>query len=180
MNQNNPLWSFFPELVRYVNRCQWMLRQGRPAKQLAVYLPVEDCFARGGVDQMALDFPLRDAFVTGKPTSEFGLANALRHHSNLLHNLVTHGFDYDGIDFWAMDRIAKVSRGRLDVGDDSFRFLVLPNLEGMELEAARKVEAFCRSGGIVIATRRLPVRVYGVEARKGSRELRAIMQRMFG
>src|SRR5262245_20538389 len=161
MNQNNPQWPYFPELVAYVNRCQWLLGQGKPMADLLVYLPVEDCFAGGPVDQMLLDFRVRDRFVTGKPTSEFGLANALAHHSDLLHRIVTRGFAYDGIDFWAMERLARVEHGGLTAGDGRYAAIVLHDLTGISLDALQTIARFCRQGGTVIATRRLPDRTYG-------------------
>src|SRR5205085_12315374 len=89
MNQNNPQWPYFHSLVEYINRCQWMLRQGKPVADVALYLPVEDKFAHGPVEQMILDFHLRDHFVTGETTGEFGLANSFNHHSELIHTLLT-------------------------------------------------------------------------------------------
>ena len=38
-----------------------MLRQGRPVAEVALYLPVEDQFAFGPVDQMLLGFRLRES-----------------------------------------------------------------------------------------------------------------------
>ena len=177
-NQNNPQWLAFPEFATYLSRCQWMLRQGKPAVTVAVYLPVEDAFAHGGMDEMLLDFLIRDHFVTGKATSEFGLQNALTHYSALLRGLNKSGLDYDGIDFWAMSREAKVRRGRLEAGASSYRAIVLPNLETMDLDALAKVEAFCRAGGLAVASRGLPKRAAGSEARQAAH--RAYLAKIFG
>ncbi len=179
MNQNNPQWPVFHYFVDYINRCQWMLRQGKPTATVAVYLPVEDCLAKGPMDGMLLDFALRDSLVTGKPTSEFGLGNALRHHSNLIHNLITQGFDFDGIDFWAMNRIAKVHGGKLVAGDGHYSTIILFNLTGMDLAAMEKLERFCHSGGTVIAVKRFPDRVYGFGRGSDSRKLQELVKRMF-
>jgi hypothetical protein len=156
MGPGNSQWPMFPALVDYANRCQWMLRKGEPVRDVAVYLPVEDSFRDGPTDQMTLDFYVRDKLVTGKATSEFGLNNALKHQSDLVHGLISAGFDYDGIDFWTMNRIADIEGDLLAVGPARYRALVLPNLETMDVDAMRKALAFCRAGGTVIATRRLP------------------------
>jgi hypothetical protein len=161
-NQNNPQWPWFRDLLDYTSRCQWLLRQGSPVADVAIYLPVEDQFAFGPVDQMLLDFQLRDHFVSGEKTGEFGLAAALRHHSDLIAGLLRNGWNYDGIDFFGMDRTARAVRGKLEAGDGRYSILILPNVRGIELEALAKVVAFCRSGGRVIATRRLPERMYGL------------------
>jgi len=50
----------------------------------------------------------------------------------------------------------------------------------MDLPALEKVAAFCRSGGTVIATRRLPDRSYGLLDRRRTDRLRALVTEMFG
>jgi hypothetical protein len=179
-NQNNPQWAFFPALADYLSRCQWMLRQGKPVRKVAVYLPVEDSFADGPAEMMLLDFLVRDRFVTGKATSEFGLQNALKHHSDLLHGLISHGYDYDGIDFWAMNRLAAVKGNKLAAGDARFEALILPNLETMDLEAARQAVAFCKAGGTVVVARRVPSLVPGLASAKDSKALRTLMIELVG
>ncbi|MDD8027662.1 MAG: glycosyl hydrolase, partial [Acidobacteriota bacterium] len=120
LGPENPQWTFFPALASYLNRCQWLLRQGRPVRKAAVYLPVEDVFSDGPVEQMLLDFALRDRLVTGAPTSEFGLKNALWHHADLLDGLAAAGFEFDGVDFWAVERMGAVDGNRLTVGKAEF------------------------------------------------------------
>ena len=160
VNQHNPQWPWFRQLMDYTSRCQWLLRQGRPVAPVAVYLPVEDKFATGSVDQMTLGFDLRDHFVSGQKTDEFGLQTALHHESDLLHGLLANGLNYDGIDFFAVNRLAEVKNGHLLAGDGDYTLVILPRLIGIEAKALEKLTAFCRSGGTVIATGRLPERVY--------------------
>ncbi len=180
LGPGNPQWPYFRALADYLGRCQWLLRHGTPVADVALYLPVEDTFARGPVDQMLLDFRLKDHFVTGQPTSEFGLENALVHHSNVVHGLLSHGFDFDGLDFWTLDRLARVEEGRLVAGDGSYSVLVLHDIEGIERAALERIAGFCRAGGTVIATRRLPDRCYGVRGREDSARIRSLVAELFG
>lgn len=150
MGPGNPQWRMFPQLVSYVNRCQTILRSGEPVRPVAVYIPVEDSFREGPPEQMLLDFYVRDRLVTGKATSEFGLQNALKHQSDLVHGLIKHGLDYDGIDFWQIVRNAKVQNGQLIVGPARYSALVLPHLTVIEPEAMARVIAFARQGGRVV------------------------------
>ncbi len=180
MNQNNPQWAFFPQLVDYVNRCQWLLRQGRSVADVAVYLPVEDAFASGPVDQMPLGFLLRDHFASGEKTGEFGLKTALRHESDLLHTLITRGFNYDGIDFFTLNRAVSLQDGKLGVGDGRYSILILPNLAGMDADALEEVSKFCRAGGTVIATQRLPGRGYGYKTSGRTDAVGKLILEMFG
>lgn len=178
MGPGNSQWPMFPKLVDYCNRCQWMLRQGEPVRKVAVYLPVEDSFRNGPTDQMTLDFYVRDRLVTGKATSEFGLQNALKHQSDLVHGLISSGYDFDGIDFWSIDRVASVNGATLSVGPARYSAIILPHLESIDLEAMRKVAAFCRAGGTVIATQRIPTRTPGVA--DGTPELVKLDIELFG
>ena len=178
MNQNNPLWLVFPSFVEYINRCQWLLRQGTPVRDIAVYLPVEDAISEGPAEQMLLDFYVRDRLVTGKATSEFGLQNSLKHQSDLVHGLIKSGFDYDGIDLFAMQRLARVANGRLKAGMGSYKALVLPNLNSMDVASAEKALSFCKSGGVVVASRQIPKDAAGLVG--DSKRLAEIMVEMFG
>jgi len=178
MDPGNCQWPMFPKLVDYCNRCQWLLRQGEPVRKVAVYLPVEDSFRDGPTDGMTLDFYVRDKLVTGKATSEFGLQNGLKHQSDLVHGLISAGYDYDGIDFWSIDRVAAVRDGLLAVGPARYQAIILPHLDTMDEVALRKILDFCRSGGTVIATRHLPAGVPGLIDKPG--ELKEMLTELFG
>jgi hypothetical protein len=177
---NNPQWFCFPALAAYVNRCQWLLRQGEPVADVALYTPTEDAFAQGPTEQMVLDFHLRDRLATGDLTDEFGLRKAFQHHSDVIHTLLSHGYNFDGIDFFAVNRLARVRGRELVAGDGRYRIVLLPNLEGMDLAALDKIARFCRAGGTVIATRRLPDRVYGLGREGATQRLRERVAAMFG
>ncbi len=180
LNQNNPQWPWFRYLADYAARCQWMLRQGRPVAEVAVYLPVEDKFAFGQVDQMLLGFELRDHFVSGEKTGEFGLQTALRHRLDLVATLFECGLNYDGVDFFSINRLARLCHGRLNAGDGSYGVIIWPRLFGLEAGALAKMIGFCRSGGTIIATGRLPEHVYGAPGRGGPQQSRALYQPLFG
>lgn len=180
MNQNNPQWPYFHAFVDYVNRCQWMLRQGKPVTHVAVYLPVEDKLATGPLEQMPLNFLIRDHFVTGKPTGEFSLVNARKHHSNLLHGLLERGFSFDGVDFWTLVRKATVSDGKLVCGDGEYSVLILPNLIGVDLHALKKIAEFCNEGGTVVAIGRPPDRMYGEQRDPEYGMFRSLVSGLFG
>jgi len=161
LNQNNPQWPWFRHLMDYTSRCQWLLRQGCPIAEIALYLPVEDQFAFGPVDQMLLGFRLRDHFVTGEKTDEFGLKTALRHRSDLIATLLEQGFNYDGVDFFSLTTLANIRQGRLHCGDGDYGVLVLPRVVGVERRSLERMISFARSGGTILVTGRWPERVYG-------------------
>ena len=180
MGEANPQWRFFPALVSYLNRCQWLLRQGEPIRKVAVYLPVEDSLAAGTVDQMTLDFAIRDRLASGHPTSEFGLANALKHHSDLIFGLISAGYDFDGLDMWALNRLGRTRSARLAVGEAAYEGLVLPDLERMDVDALERIADFCRAGGTVVAAGRLPDRDPGLGRERGSQRVKTLVRDIFG
>ena len=178
MGPGNSQWPMFPALTSYVSRCQWMLRQGDPVRDILVYLPVEDSFREGPTEQMTLDFYVRDRLVTGKATSEFGLANGLKHQSDLVHGLISSGFDYDGVDFWSINRRGSIEGSNIRVGSAKYRAIILPNLETIDAGALAKIVAFARAGGTVVATRRLPVATPGMS--NPSRNVIDMIEELFG
>jgi hypothetical protein len=180
MGAASPQWKLFPALVAYLNRCQWMLRQGEPVRKVGVYLPVEDALAAGTADQMLLDFAVRDRLATGHPTSEFGLKNGLKHHSDLLHGLIRAGYDFDGLDFWAVARLGRARGPRLEVGQASYEAVILPALELMDAAAMERIADFARAGGTVVASVRLPGSAPGSGRERETSELRRLMAEVFG
>ena len=178
MGPGNSQWPMFPALSAYINRCQWMLRQGEPVRDVLVYLPVEDSFRDGPTEQMTLDFYVRDRLVTGKATSEFGLANGLKHQSDLIHGLICGGFDYDGVDFWSINRRGAVEGATLRVGSAKYKAVVLPNLETINAAALAKIIQFCRSGGTVVATRSLPTKTPGFARQTNA--VNSMIEELFG
>ena len=44
-NQHNPWWIVMPDIATYLQRVSWVLRQGTPTTDVAVYMPTHDAFA---------------------------------------------------------------------------------------------------------------------------------------
>ena len=40
-NQHNPWWIVMPDITKYLQRVSFLLRQGKPANDVALYLPTE-------------------------------------------------------------------------------------------------------------------------------------------
>jgi hypothetical protein len=51
LDDRNPWWPAMPELARYLGRLCWLLQQGEPVRDIAMYLPNEDLFAIMGATQ---------------------------------------------------------------------------------------------------------------------------------
>ena len=44
-NDHNPRWKATPDITKYLQRMSWLLRQGKPAKDVAIYLPTSAAYA---------------------------------------------------------------------------------------------------------------------------------------
>src|SRR5262249_40311365 len=118
--------------------------------------------------------------VSGQKSGEFGLQSALRHQSDLLHGLQMEGFNYDGVDFWSVLRLAEVSKGRLLAGDGAYHTLILPSVVGIEIRTLQRIVGFCHSGGTVLITGRWPERSYGGRGPTAPARSRALLRELLG
>jgi len=164
LNDNNPWWPYFHLLADYVRRTSYALSLGTPRVDVAVYLPEDDVMAKQAVgDGMDLYMSSKFRLSDDKPVQEFGLPSAYQAESAVLKTIMTAGYSFDGFDRSILQPGLKTSAGRLEVGDVSYRIVVLPDLRGISLPILERLAAFCRSGGVLIATRRLPDAAYGLK-----------------
>lgn len=164
INHNQTWWPYFPHFSRYLQRMSWLLRQGRPVVDLALYLPAGDAYANTPADKaLNLYFAVRD-LMHGKPAPEFGLRNAISGDTPVISTILSSGYSFDGIDYTTLDKAG------------SYKAVILPNLRGLPLEDLRTLAGYVRSGGHVIATERLPELAWGRNAdqREFARLLRAV------
>ena len=54
-NDHNPWWLAMPDIARYLQRVSFLLRQGQPANDIAVYLPTSDAWARFTAGHVSLN-----------------------------------------------------------------------------------------------------------------------------
>ena len=93
---------------------------------------------------------------------------------------MTSGYSFGGIDSFALPSM-RIQGARLQAGVADYGVVVLPGLTGMRLEALEKLAQFCRQGGTVIATKRLPETAYGWKGRaENTAKLRVLVREMFG
>jgi hypothetical protein len=180
VNHTQPYWPYFSHLTDYVNRASWILQQGKPVADIAVYLPSEDAMADADMRQLLFNWAVRDRLSSNGAPPEFGLAHALHYESDVVRTIITNGYSFDGVDTFAF-REVRAEAGRLRSGDGDYSTLVLPNLTGIDIDSLRKIRAFVDQGGVLIATRRLPDIAYGMEDReKNRREVEQTVRELFG
>jgi hypothetical protein len=162
-NEKNPWWIVMPDITRYLQRCSYLLRQGRPANDVAFYLPVSDAYA---------------SFSPGRVNLIEGLR--ARVGSDAIQAVLNAGFNFDSFDDSVLKRTGKVENGELVLGSNRYRAVVLPNVEHIPLETLKMFDQFVRSGGVVIASKRLPESAPGfMISGSDNAEIRRISQNLF-
>jgi hypothetical protein len=152
LNDHNPWFEVMPDLARYLQRMSFLLRQGKPANDVALYLPTDDAWA---------------GFSLGKDSVDRAMDGLLG--PQIIPQILDAGFNFDFID----DR-AIASAGI------PYRVLVLPGVERMPVVTAEKLRDYVAHGGIVLATRRLPSLAPGfLDQKTGTPRIRELMHDLF-
>ncbi|HEV2689965.1 MAG TPA: glycosyl hydrolase [Bryobacteraceae bacterium] len=152
-DEHNPWWLVMPDVTRYLQRVSFLLRQGQPANDVALYLPTDDACAK---------------FTVGRDSSISQSVDAML-SPVVVPQILSAGFNFDYIDDGA---IASVGI--------PYRALILPNVERIPLATYQKIAEYIRRGGLVVATGRLPSLAPGlVEAEQQTALIRALSRSLF-
>ncbi len=162
-NEKNPWWIVMPDLALYLQRVSFLLRQGQPANDVALYLPNDDAWASFSTGHVTMIDTLRD--VVGP---------------DVIPRTLEAGYDFDFFDDAALTKVGRVEKDKLVLGSNKYRVIVLPGVNRIPLETLRKLEEFVKGGGVLIATQRLPALAPGLQATPAEQEeLRQIVRRLF-
>jgi hypothetical protein len=162
-NEQNPWWIVMPDLAKYLQRVSFLLRQGRPANDVALYLANDDAWASFTPGHVAMD-----------------AAVAQRLGPDIIRRILESGYNFDFFDDGLLDLRGRVEGNSLAFGDVRFKAVVLAGVECLPPSTLRKLEEFARGGGILIATRSIPSRAPGFKATaEDQKTIRDIAQRLF-
>jgi hypothetical protein len=162
-NEKNPWWIVMPDLSRYLQRMSFLMRQGAPANDIAMYLPNDDAWAHFRNERIHMIETLRE-----------------RIGDDVVAKTLEAGYVFDFFDDESFNRVGRVENGALVLGANKYRAVILPNVERIPLKTLKALEEFARSGGLVIATRRKPELAPGLKATEAEKkEVREISQRLF-
>lgn len=162
-SEQNPWWIVMPDLAKYLQRTSYLLRQGTPQNDVALYLPNADAYASFTAGKLHLIDIERD--MVGE---------------KLMPAIFEAGYNLDFFDDEMLKATATVERGHLSWGTSKHRIVVLPGIERMPLDSLKKLEAFVRDGGTLIATRQIPRIAPGLKATEAKQsEFRSILGRLF-
>ena len=153
-------WRYYHLLSDYVSRCSAVLRQGRPAADIAVYSPLANQWTM-------------DVFNARRWTRDFdwGLLSRL---------LLSNGYDFDLMNDDVLQKHSRFDGGVLRVRDLEYRILIVPNTKALPVESMRRIAEFARQGGVVVALERTPSESVGLsEYAARDAEVKRISEEMF-
>jgi alpha-L-rhamnosidase len=163
LNQHNPWWPAMPDIARYFQRVSFLLRQGLPVNDVAIYVPSSDAYAQ---------------FSPGKVSIDQSMNNLLG--PNLIPQVLEAGYNFDFIDDAAIQNLGKVESRGLTVGANRYSIIILPGVERIPVATLQKLKEFARQGGVLIATRRIPSMAPGLlQGEKETAEIRGMAGELF-
>jgi hypothetical protein len=130
LSDKNPWWPVMPDLAAYLHRVSFVLRQGEPVVDVALYAPTEDAWA---------------AFRPGTSMNLFRKIVELV-GPNVVPGILAAGHGFDLVDDGS---IKEVEARR-------YKAIVLPGVRFVPEATRRFLADFARAGGTVIAVRRKP------------------------
>ena len=146
-NDKNPWWIVMPDVSRYLQRLSYLLRQGQPANDVAIYLPNDDAWAHFTTQQVHMIDVLRE-----------------RLGQDVIPRVLESGYNFDFFDDDTFRQKGRVENGSLVLGANKYKAVILPNVGQMPLATLEKLEEFARGGGVLIATRRTPSEAPGFQS----------------
>jgi hypothetical protein len=162
-SEQNPWWIVMPDLAKYLQRLSYILRQGEPQNDVALYMPTADAYTHFRPGSVHLIEGNRE--IVGE---------------KIMPSIFKAGYNLDFFDDEVLRTVGKSANGVLTLGSSEHRVVVLPNVERMPLATLKKLDAFVQSGGKIVAARKIPSRVPGLtDSAKEQREFDAIASRLF-
>lgn len=151
-NDHNPWFQVMPDIARYLQRVSFLMRQGQPANDIAIYVPTDDAWVRLKPGKVALDETV-DALLGPM----------------LVPAVLNTGYNFDFIDDPAIETVGI-----------PYKLVILPGIERIPLGTMERLQQYVRDGGLLIAIRSLPSLGPGLlEEKRDSPRIRAITQELF-
>ncbi|MBO0931237.1 glycosyl hydrolase [Fibrella aquatilis] len=152
-NPNNPFWTDFGQLNRYVARCQAMLQRGKPYNNVLVYLPMYDAYSQTTVRAGSPPYLLQHF-----DGIEHGFKNLPVAH--IAEELLARGYAFD---FISDRQLLGVSTrlGKLQTGGTAYQTILVPDARLMPLGTMQQLLKLAQQGATVIFVNKLPIDLPG-------------------
>ncbi|HEY2015834.1 MAG TPA: glycosyl hydrolase, partial [Bryobacteraceae bacterium] len=113
-NNHNPWWIVMPDITAYLQRISFLLRQGKPANDVALYLPTADAYAH---------------FMLGRDSVNQAMDGLIG--STVIPQILDAGYNFDFID-----------DGAIAHAGVPYPILILPNVERIPLATMEKIAEY--------------------------------------
>jgi len=121
----------FPSIAQYIHRASYLLSQGRPAAQIAVY------------------FPTTSMWLGNNKSDESAL--------HTMQQLLEHQRDFDFVDENALSSVLRLERRSLrNLSGQNYRTILIPTVSSISETTLDRLQSFAASGGQVVFLGRKP------------------------
>jgi len=151
-NAHNPWFPVMPEVTKYLQRISWLLRQGKPANDIAILLPEDDAQAAFAPGHASVTDEMRKRITPG-----------------VMAAILDAGYNIDYIDAATIERLGAIP----------YPVLILPPTDRIPLAALKRIESYSSGKGHVIAIGKLPSLGPGLMEQGTSAAIAALSARLF-
>ncbi len=148
---HNPWFPVMPDITKYLQRVSWLLRQGKPANDIAILLPEDDAQA---------------AFTPGHVSITDEMKKRIT--PELMSAILDAGYNIDYIDAATIDKLETIP----------YPVLVIPPTDRIPLGTYRAIASYAAIGK-VIAIGKLPTLGPGLNDQASSAEIASLSQSLF-
>jgi hypothetical protein len=150
-NSHNPWFPVMPDVMKYLQRLSWLLRQGKPANDIAILLPEDDGQA---------------SFTPGHVSVTDEMKRRIT--PELMSTILDAGYNIDYIDAATIDKLGVIP----------YPVLIIPPTDRISLSTYKKVESYAATHK-VIAIERLPSLGPGLKQQDTNAEIAAFSDGLF-
>ena len=152
LNSHNPWFPVMPDVMRYLQRVSWLLRQGDPANDIAILLPEDDAQAAFSPGHVSVTDEMKKRITP-----------------DLMSAVLDAGYNIDYIDADSIDKL----------GVPPYPILILPPTDRISLKTYKSIVGYAAAGGKVIATGKLPSQAPGLKDQDESALVAALSDKLF-
>ena len=151
-NSHNPWFPVMPDVMKYLQRVSWLLRQGKPANDIAILLPEDDAQAAFTPGHVSVTDEMKKRITPG-----------------LMATILDAGYNIDYIDAATIEKLGAIR----------YPVLILPATDRIPLATYKKIESYASTSGKVIALQKLPSLGPGLMEQNTSAEVASLSERLF-
>ena len=151
-NSHNPWFPVMPDVTKYLQRVSWLLRQGKPANDIAILLPEDDAQAAFSPGHVSVTDEMRRRITPA-----------------LMGDILNAGYNIDYIDAATIDKLDAIP----------YPVLIIPPTRRIPLATYKRIERYSAGAGTVIAVEKAPSLGPGLFQQNASTEIAAVSSRLF-